>query len=67
MEDVRDNEKNNWKRPPVGHFEFNFCKICQGLSFCDTLHLVFMLMVQLFRFLFELRKYHDITWIRNGR
>ena len=39
---MQDNRmrKNDLKWPPVGQFGFYFCKICQGLSLCDTLHLV---------------------------
>ena len=38
-QDFRDNEKNESKRPPVGHFGFSFCEICHRLSLCKTSHL----------------------------
>ena len=36
------------KWPTGGHLSFYECDICHGLSLCDTLHFLFIFMVQLF-------------------
>ena len=38
-----DNEKNDLKSTPVGHFGFYFCEICHRLSLSETLQFVLYL------------------------
>ena len=40
MQDFRDNEKKRLKWSPVGHVGFYYCKICHGLSLCETLRFI---------------------------
>ena len=62
MQDFRHNEKKTIKNG--FHFGFYQCKICHELYLWHT---CFISIVQLFCIFFELRKYHKITQIQNGR
>ena len=64
MQDFRDNKKKTIK---IGYFGFYFCEICHGLFLGESSHFVLLCMVQLFCFVFELRKYHKISGPSNQR
>ena len=63
MQNFRDNEKKQLKMTVSRPFWILFLQIYNGLSLCESLHIVLYAAILLFCFDFKLRKYHKITQI----